>query len=151
MQASLSRFLLFASTIIPVETKTFQNKMQDGLDKDDSRLLAVMSRIWEVGTFNCHSTIVMGGTGESEEAAFIAVDLETMARFLTHGRWKHGSSQPVWPTHWVNHGVLVSPCILCKVTGQAQNVHLLICSNIQFLTEATRKQNVYFTKVKMAD
>lgn len=34
-----------------------------------------------------------GGTGESDEPTFVAVDLETMARFLTHGRWKYGANQ----------------------------------------------------------
>lgn len=36
-----------------------------------------------------------GGHGDSYVAAFITVELETMARPLTQGRWKYGSSQPV--------------------------------------------------------
>ena len=47
----------------PVETKIFQSKTQEGLDKGDSRLLAVMSSRWEGGTFNCHKASRMGPRG----------------------------------------------------------------------------------------
>lgn len=50
-------------------------------------------------------------------------------------------TQPVNVTtsYLVKDYVLVSPSFQCKVIQQAQDVCLLIHSNIQFLTEATRK------------
>lgn len=56
-------FLHLQSQCPPVEAKTFQNKTWEGLDKGDSRLLAVMSRRWEGGTSNCHKTSMMGAVG----------------------------------------------------------------------------------------